>query len=199
MCSEVRPFSKGGVESWRVARSGQGRSWGLGLVPKAACSSEEHSISSRPNPGHWFMGHADYHQISHKDHPDSGTGQQPHRLTKGAQLFEYTCRLIVTNMDIVQQTSTKHRTITQWHFKCKHICCLRCSKYCRLRLSGTKWKAAHAMGNGWLTTQVQWEKWVCWAFLTTTKRESQLLSEFICIYGMCLEDNGWCSHWHSFS
>lgn len=52
----VTSYFKGGVESWRVARTGQDSSWGLGLVPQAPRVTEAHSNSSRPEPGHWFMG-----------------------------------------------------------------------------------------------------------------------------------------------
>lgn len=43
-------YFKGGVESWRVARPGQGSCWGLGLMPQAASLQWSHSISSRPEP-----------------------------------------------------------------------------------------------------------------------------------------------------
>jgi len=80
-------YFKGGVESWRVARPGQGSGWGLSLVPQAPRSSEARSISSWPEPGHWFMGQGDYDQTSHEDHPERGTGRQPHKTVMQTQIL----------------------------------------------------------------------------------------------------------------
>lgn len=74
-------YFKSGVESRRAARPGQGSGWGLSLVPQTPRSTEAHSISSWPEPGHWFIGQGDYDQTSHEDHPDSCTGRQQHKNT----------------------------------------------------------------------------------------------------------------------
>lgn len=46
----VTSYFKGGVESWRVARPGQGSSWGLGLVPQAPRSSGHTASAPGPTP-----------------------------------------------------------------------------------------------------------------------------------------------------
>lgn len=43
-------YFKGGVESWRVARPGQGSGWGLGLVPQAPRSSGHTASAPGPSP-----------------------------------------------------------------------------------------------------------------------------------------------------
>lgn len=43
-------YFKGGVESWRVARPGQGSGWGLGLVPQAPRSNGHTASAPGPSP-----------------------------------------------------------------------------------------------------------------------------------------------------